>query len=165
MKKLHIFTILLSIVLTGCSGGKPGNDDLEKSFNESFQGFKRVGVDMGQYLKASNFEVLDSYKEGRFYVVKAIPTIKIIKNLDAAAIEAIEEKTGMLSGHIIQVVNMFEIFKKYNDGELDEQKMMQELRLSQIRKPEGTLTSGDEINGLASDYKFRKTDNGWMAVE
>jgi len=165
MKKLYVFTILLSLILSGCGGGKPGNEDLEKSFNDSFQAFKQAGVDMSEYFKASSFEVSDSYEEGKFYVVKATPTVKIIKNLDETAIAAIKEKTGMLSGHVIQIINMFEILKKYDDGELDEQKMMQELRLSQIRKPEGTLMSGNEFSGLESDYKFRKTDNGWMAVE
>lgn len=164
MKKLYIFTILLTILLTGC-GGKPGNEDLEKSYNGALEAFKPVGVDMSQYLKASSFEVSDSYEEGKFYIVKATPTVKIIKSLDKAAIDAIKEKTGIFSTHIVQIINIFEILKKYDDGDLNEQKMMQQLSLSQIRKPEGTLISGDEFSVLESDYKFRKTDKGWMAVE
>lgn len=164
MKKLFFITILFSFILTGCSG-KPGNDDLTKSFNKSFEGFKQVGVDLGQYLEPSGFDVSDSYEEGQFYIVKAIPIISIKENLDSASIKEIKEKTGMLSVYVIQMINMFEILKKYDTGEINQQKMAQELKLSQVREPEGLLKSGDEFKGLESEYKFRKTDNGWLAVE
>lgn len=163
MKK-YICSLLLIFVLAGC-GGKPGKDDLTKSFNGSFENFKQVGVDFGQYFEPSKFEITNSYVDGEFYIVKAIPTISIKKDLDEGAIGQIKERTGLLYGPVMLTINMFETLKKYDSGGIDQQEMMREMRTAQLRTPEGSLKSGDRFKGLESDYKFRKTDNGWMAVD
>lgn len=164
MKKIYFVFALLIFVLTGC-GGKPGKNDLTKSFNESFENFKQIGVDLGQYIEASDFEIIDSYAEGEFYIVKAIPIISVKKDLDEGGIGQIKERTKLLYGPVMLMINMFETLKKYDSGGIDQQEMMREMRMAQYRKPEGSLKSGDRLKGLESTYKFRKTDNGWMAVD
>ena len=103
MNKILIVLALVLLGLTGCTN-KPGDEDLTKSFNESFEGFKKVGVDLNQYIEASSFEVVDSYQDGKFYVVKAIVNIEVKKDLDKSAIDEIKKKTGMLSAHILQTI-------------------------------------------------------------
>lgn len=154
----------LFVGLMGCAG-KPGDADLAKSFNGSFEGFKQVGVDLSEYIEASSFDVADSYEDGKFYVVKATPSIRIKKDIDAAAVQSFEDKAGMMAIYVFQTINMLETLGKYDAGQIDQQQMMAGLRTAHMSKPEGILKSGDSFSGLESEYKFRKTDNGWMAVE
>ncbi|WP_404417792.1 hypothetical protein [Marinospirillum sp.] len=161
----QLLLLVLFITLVGCGGGKPNESDLEKSFNESFDGFKQAGIDLSQYIEASSFDISDSYEDGRFYVVTATPKINIKKSLDNAAIQSIDEQAGELSSYIFVTIKMLEELSKYDAGQINQQEMMANLQTAHLEKPEGILKAGTTFYGLESEYKFRKTDNGWMAVE
>lgn len=154
--------MLTAITLVACGSNKPSEKDLEKSFNSSFDNFKEVGLDLGQYVTADGFKVTNSYENGNFYIVKAIPKIKITKSLDSNAIQGIQSQLGLNAPHVIQMIKMLEVMESYDKGDINKQQMRAELSVMPL--PKGTLMAGDTFSGLESEYKFRKTDNGWMAV-
>ncbi|WP_027330331.1 hypothetical protein [Marinimicrobium agarilyticum] len=155
--------LVLAVVLSGCSG-KPSDEDLSETFIQAFAGFEAVGFDMSEYMEPASWEIIDSYEEGNIYVLDAIARIRIKKNIDESEISRIKESLGMHSGYPLQVIRMYELTKKYDAGEITKQDLVSELSFPD--DPEGTLAKGDVFSLVEpSEYKFRKTDNGWRAVE
>jgi len=166
MKKyLFLLSFMLLVGLTACSS-KPSNEDLTNSFEKSLSGFKKVGVDLLDYMEVTGFTVADSYEEEPFYILKAQAHIHMKKSIDNQEIIAIENKAGYSSQYIIVMIRMFEIIKDYNQGVIDEKKKQSLFTIAtKFPEAEGTLKAGDEFKTDIATYKFRKTDNGWMSVE
>ena len=162
---MRFLMVIFLAGLLGCSN-KPGDADLAKHFNDSFaESFRQIGIDFSEYVEASSFKVTSSYEDGNFYVVKAIPKIKIKKDLDAGALQSFETKAGMMVVYVYPVIFMLENLKQFDAGQINEQQMMLRLRSAINLKPEGILKTGDLFSGLEGEYKFRRTDQGWQAVK
>jgi hypothetical protein len=152
-----LLALVLMIGLSGCGDSKPSEDDVLKSAQTSVSAFKDMGYDVQSYVNIDAVEITDSYKQGNFYIMKVIPHIEVEKDITKQVL-----KTKLNNAYVKQVIAIFESIKKYQNGDVNKAQLQ---GLMRIGIPEGTLKDGDEFNGLESTYKFRKTDNGWRAVD
>lgn len=159
----HFLVLALTFLIFGCSS-KPSDEDLSKAFTQSFAGFEAIGFDMAEYMEPASWEIVDSYEEGNTYVLDAIAKVRINQDIDKSEISRIKESLGMNAAYPLQVLRMYEFTKKYDAGEISKQELVAELSFPD--EPEGTLSEGDVFSLVEpSEFKFRKTDNGWRAVE
>ena len=148
---------MLLVGLIGCGDSKPSKEDVLKSASSSIEGMKEAGYDLSPYIEIDDVEITDSYKEGNFYIMKVIPHIEITEDIDKEVV-----KSKFHGAYVQQIIAFFESIKKYQDGKINKAQLQGLMRLGVA---DGSLRDGDEFDGLESTYKFRKTDNGWRAVD
>ena len=152
-----VIGMLFLFGLSGCGDSKPSEEDVLKSAQSSITAMKEAGYDLSPYIEIDDVKITDSYKQGNFYIMKVVPHIEINEDIDKKVI-----KSKFHGAYVQQVIAIFESIKKYQDGKINKAQLQ---GLMRIGIADGSLKDGDEFDGLESTYKFRKTDNGWRAVE
>jgi len=157
---LGLLAILLTVGISGCSS-KPGEDELIDSMNSSFVDMKNAGVDLTKYIEFDKFKIIDSYEKNGLYVIDAQPHVEIKKDLDKKTFKKIWAKSQMAGS----IIGMLEGAKKYSNGKGNIGIIKQSGMFGVRGVYEGSLQDGDEFWLPKNTYKFRKTDNGWKAID
>lgn len=166
MKRLlaSLIALLLFIGLSGCSSN-PSDDDIIKSGNAPFESIDNLVGKLGRNFKLSDYicidyvDVVDSYKKNNIYYLQVIPHIEIKKDFDEnTLINAKIEPSSVVGGSIMDTMSFMKGLQLYDDGKI---------KKYEINKRRNNLKfeEGNDFDGLKSTYKFRKTDNGWMALD
>lgn len=164
IKKLSTYFatgIFLIFGLVGCTEDKPGVEDIKKSFTMSLKALQTAGgADLSNYLEVVDAQIDNSYEDKGVYVIEATPKIHIKKSLDQSTVASHEFQYA----HISQTVKLIESIKLYSMGQYNMQQLQMAMNI-RTGPQGGILSTGDAFNGLKSEYKFRKSDQGWMPID